>query len=47
MKHVQGLIWFSSDGLPERWATGTVRQACITSLTAHRPLPLPKQLDSC
>lgn len=47
MKHVQGLIWFSSDGLPEHWAIGTGRQACITSLTAHRPPPLPKQLDSC
>lgn len=32
MTHVQGLIWFSSDGLPERRAMGTPRQACITSL---------------
>lgn len=47
MKHVQGLIWFASDGLPKRGAIGTVRQPCITSLTAHRPPPLPKQLDSC
>lgn len=47
MKHVQGLIWFASDGLPKRGAIGTVRQPCITSLTAHTPPPLPKQLDSC
>lgn len=47
MKHAQGLIWFASDGLPKRGAIGTVRKPCITSLTAHRPPPVPKQLDCC